>query len=321
MRRILAHLAIGSAVALASLPVSAQSAPVGVAQPSIAQSLTGAAKDDYASALILSNNHDFAGALTKYQQAYDLSKDPRLLFNMAVCERNLRAYARMQSLLRQYKREVGSSITAQDRADVDGALAAIQNLVGAVTLAVNEQGASVVVDGQSVGATPLAAPVVLDLGEHTIVVKKPGFDDATQTVTVLGGSESALSITLVAHQHVAQLVVSAEEGAAVIIDGRFAGNGRFEGQLAPGAHRLRVTESGKIPYEAEVELRDGETRTADVTLDSEKHGSAIWPWVVGGVVVVAGAVVGGYFLFRPQPSAPPTAPDQLGSLQLSAWGR
>ena len=57
----------------------------------------------------------------------------------------------------------------------------------------------------------------------------------------------------------------------------------------------------------------------NVTLESEKHGGSVWPWVAGGAAVVAGAVVGGYFLFKTQPAAAPLPPDQLGSLTLSAW--
>ena len=42
------------------------------------------------------------GAYAKFGQAYDLSKDPRLLFNMAICMRNQHDYARMQGLLVRY---------------------------------------------------------------------------------------------------------------------------------------------------------------------------------------------------------------------------
>ncbi len=321
MRRTLAHWGLVSALALTALPASAQTAHPPAAQAPLVQSLTGPAKEAYASAQILFNNEDFAGALTKYGQAYDLSKDPRLLFNMAICARTLHAYARMQSLLTQYRREAGGSISPKDKDDVDAALAAIRNLVGSVRLTVSESGARITVDDEPVGASPLSDPQVLDLGKHTISVSKPGFESASQTVTVVGGSEAALDIVLVARRPIAQFTVTADDDATIVIDGKVSAKGRFEGPLVPGAHEVRVTESGKLPYEAEVDLRDGETRTVQVTLESEKHGRAVWPWIVGGVAIAAGAVVGGYFLFKQQPAAPPAPPDQLGSLQLSAWKR
>ena len=89
-----AHLLSALLVWQLAATAEPRSAPAGQAQP-LAQTLTGAARDAFTSAQILLNNGDFAGALTKYQEAYGLSKEPRLLFNMALCERNLHAYARM----------------------------------------------------------------------------------------------------------------------------------------------------------------------------------------------------------------------------------
>lgn len=319
MKRSLAPLAFISAIALVTGPTSAQTASPSPPRTTIVQSLTGGAKDAYASAQILYNNNDFAGALAKYQEAYELSKDPRVLFNMAVCERSLHAYARMQALLAQYRRDAAASISPKELADVDAALSAIRSLVGSLRLTVDVAGSGVAIDGESIGVSPLTEALVLDLGKHTVTVSKAGFDSASQAVTISGGSETAVNITLVAQRHVAQLAVTTDDAATVFVDGKVVGKGRFEGPLTPGPHELRVTESGKVPYAASVDLNDGETRTAQITLENEKHGATIWPWIVGGVVVAAGATVGGYFLFRSQPAAPPMPPDQLGSLQLTRW--
>jgi len=59
------------------------------ARPSLADTLTGPAKDDYMAGRLLFGDHDYGGALVKFQSAYTQSKDARLLFNMAACEKNL----------------------------------------------------------------------------------------------------------------------------------------------------------------------------------------------------------------------------------------
>jgi hypothetical protein len=82
---------------------------------------------------------------------------------------------------------------------------------------------------------------------------------------------------------------------------------------------VRVTESGKRPYEAKVSLREAELRTIQVTLEAEPS-VAVWPWIVGAAVVAGGAVVGGYFLLRPPDPSPPQA-GTLGSLQFQGWRR
>src|SRR5271167_2120409 len=125
----------------------------GVAPSSVplAESLSGAAKEAYEAAVVLLDNGDSGHAIEKYGQAYDLSKDPRLLFDMAVCDRDLRAYARMQGLLWRYQQEAGSGMSAQQKADVEAALAAIHDLVGMLHLSVSEGGADVTVDGEPAG--------------------------------------------------------------------------------------------------------------------------------------------------------------------------
>jgi hypothetical protein len=302
-----------------AIPPTGVAFAAGPAKPALGESLSGPAKDAYVSAQILLNNSDFGGALKKYSQAYDLSKDPRLLFNMAVCARSLRAYARMQSFLTRYVRESGTAMTPEDKADVDNALAAIRNLVGTVRVAVTEAGADIALDGTAAGTTPLAEPLVVELGPHKLSVTKAGFDPAEQAIDVQGGAEVAAAITLVAVRHVAQLIVSSDDDATVSVDDKVPAKGRFDGQVASGTHDVRVTEPGKVEYRAQVDLKDGETRTLQVTLEGEKHG-ALWPWVAGGAAVLAGAVVGGYFLFKSSPAAPAPLSGGFATVQLSAFG-
>ncbi len=306
-----------AAIALACPPALGQSGAAGAPAVSLAQSLSGPAKAAYTSAQILANNGDFAGAYAKYDQAYALSRDPRLLFDMAVCARSLKRYAPMQALLVRYQREAQSTMSPEDRSDVASALVAIRDLVGTVKLTVTQAGASVAVDGAVAGTTPLADALVVDLGPHVLTVRKAGFEPFEQKLDVAGSNETAVAVTLEVQRQVAQLVVSSEEGATVVVDNQVSGKGRFDGQLSPGVHEVRVTEPGKVTYRAQVELHLGETRTVDVTLESDKHGP-VWPWILGGVAAV-GAAVGGYFLLKPQDQTEPVPPGKFGAVQLSAW--
>jgi hypothetical protein len=93
---------------------------------------------------------------------------------------------------------------------------------------------------------------------------------------------------------------------------------RFDGRVTIGSHEVEVTAPGKTAYKAGVDLHDRETRTLQVTLKGEAR-APLWPWIVGGTVLAAGAVVGGYFLFKPSDhvEAPPSG--DLGSLHLTGW--
>jgi hypothetical protein len=298
------------ALVLVTMPALAQT---GSPPTSLSQSLEGDAKAAYDSGELLVANGDFVGALTKLRQAYEASKDPRLLYEMALCEKELRRYAPMQSLLEQYLRDAEGSVPQEIRAAVDEALAAIKNLVATVTVTSIEPEATVLVDGEVVGVTPIPAPLTVDLGKHVIVAKKSGFDASEQTIEALGGSAISVTLVLLAQPHAAQLVVRSDANATVKIDDRVVGVGHFEGPLEPGTHGLQLTEGGKEPYRAVLDLHDGETRMVDVTLPDQKH--APWPWVIGGAVLAAGAAVAIYLLANPHDET--VAPDgKLGRVYL-----
>jgi hypothetical protein len=166
-------------------------------EPALSQVLHGAAKNAYDVASLLYKQGDFAGAEAKYGEAYDLQKDPRLIFNMAACERGRHAYARMKALLERYRREAGESLSAEDKKTVDDALAALGKLVGTVVVSVSVQGAVVTVDGESAGTAPLAGAVVLDPGHHTVVVRKEGYESFERPIEISAGIPTSLTVTLV----------------------------------------------------------------------------------------------------------------------------
>jgi hypothetical protein len=300
---------------------AAAGAPASAALP-LSDSLQGAAKQAYESAKLLATNKDFDGALAEFRQAYTYSKDPRLLFNMAICQKELHHYAKMRVFLDQYLHDGVGVASPESLASAQDALTAIKPLVAALQLKVSEPGAEVTVDGEVVGTSPVMERVSVDLGRHTISVKKSGFDPHEQTLETPGGTEAVVQITLVAQKHQAQLVVSAGPGATVIIDGSMMGQGgRFDGAVASGAHDVSVTAQGKRPYKAQVELRDGETRTLQVTLEDEEQrsGGSAWPWVIGGAVVAAGAAVGGYFLLKPGDTTTPVPAGKLTTVNLMVF--
>ncbi len=310
---------------LGVLFVVLSAAPSALAQPSAAplsESLKGDAKDAYTSARILLNNNDFTGALSKYKEAYARSSDPRLLYDMAICEKNLKHYARMAADLQEYERHAGPTLTGDEKQIVEDALAATKNLVGALRLTVSEPGASVTIDGETVGTTPLTSPVVLDLGAHKIAVTKEGFASTDKVVQIAGGGESAAEVILTPtapKANTSHLLVSADPRSSIAIDGQLVAAGRFEGDEKPGPHEVVVTETGMRTYKAEVDLREGERRTMQVSLEPDRNGPVLWPWIVGGAALAAGAVVGGYFLFKPSDTTHPVPPGTFASATFASW--
>ncbi len=287
----------------------------------LGESLPGEAKAAYESGLLVFNDGDSVGALAKFKHAYELSGDPRLLWNMAVCEKELRHYGRAASLVDRYLKDSGARLTAEQRQNAVGTESALRAYYSSVNLVGVPAGATISVDGAAVGVVPLKEALLLDLGTRRVRVEQAGFEPFEKELEVPGGGTLDVPVTL--HPQIvvslpARLsVTSSGERDVVSIDGKAVGSQHWEGALVVGEHVVRVTAAGKKPYEAHVQLTAGATRSLQIILESEAR-TPLWAWVSGGAAVVAGAAVGGYFLLKPSSTAPGAHPEgKLTTVYLS----
>jgi hypothetical protein len=296
-----------------AVEVRAQAAPQeGAPAPSpLAVSLGGQAKVDYEAGRILVADKDFAGALVKFQQAFVQSGDRRLLWNMAVCEKNLRHYGNVLGLLERYQREGDAGMSDAHRKEVKDVVDTVKTLISNVQIAVNEAGASVFVDDRLMGQTPLDAPLRIDLGKRKIRVAKPGFSDQSVVQEFAGGSTVTFSFTLKPKPSEARLTISSDEASMINIDGAAMGERYWQGSVLAGEHRIRVTAPGMQPYTKEMVLVAGQSRTLHISLVREKSGVPAYVWVGAGVLAAGGLATGAYFLFGNSGERP--APD-IGTL-------
>lgn len=284
----------------ASAGVTGPAAPPASGSTSLGDSLTGSAKAAYDLARVLYRAGDFAGALLQFERAYDLSSEPRLLWNVAVCEKNLRRYARSVKAIERYQAEGGTRLSEEDQKDAVHLLKAIRPFVAVMTVKVSEPGADVFIDGERVGSTPLAGPLLIDMGARRIRVSKKGFHEHTQTEQVFGESELTLDIGLKKEIHQGRLIIAAGKDDVIRLDGKVVGQGSWDGTALSGGHTLRVTAPGMKPYQTEVMVQDNVVRRIQVTLDPEpKPGVPTWALITGSAVLAVGAGVGlGYFAWR-----------------------
>jgi hypothetical protein len=316
MRPAILALSTLLAVALPSVAV-AQSAP-----QSLSESLKGEAKQAYDSGKLLFEDGDAAGAITKFRRAYELSKDPRLLWNAAVCEKELRHYAAAARLVTQYLNEGSGKISAESHDNAVATQQALRGFYSELTLEKLPPGARVSIDGVSVGTAPLQGPVPVDLGRRRVRVERDGFEPFERQLEVPGATPVSLEVVLAPSSTNGTLEVRSQGAHDIIsIDGKAVGSGQWQGSLIAGEHVVRVTAAGKKPYESRVQLSIKGSRSLQVVLEDEKKG-AVWPWLVaGGAAVVVGASIGGYFLLKPK-DEPGKAPEgALGTIHLPLFGR
>lgn len=260
----------------------------------LGDTLTGSAKADYESGKLLFQDGDYTNAFKKFESGYAASNDPRLLWNMAACQKNLRHYGKVTVLVRKYIETGGDLISDQDRSEAKELLRAVEPLTSSVTFTVNEPDAEVFLDEESLGTTPLKAPVVTEVGPHKLRAKKDGFEEFVQDVN-FNKAETALEVALKKVLHEGKLVVRASEGDSVLLDGKNVGSGGYTATLAGGHYILRVTAPKKKPYQADVVIQPGRDREINVKLEDEAWSPPLWLWITGGVVLVAGGATATYF--------------------------
>jgi hypothetical protein len=309
-------------------PSTAPAAPGGPAdfKKPLAESLTGVAKSEYEAGRLLYMDGDYAGAALKFQRAYEESKDPRLLWNTAAAEKNLRHYAKVVELVERYVAEGGTRLKSEDKAEAEALLTTVRAFISSVTLDVQPEGAAVFIDDVQVGVSPLRTPVLVDMGEHRLRVSKTGYQDFNATQSLQGGAPFSLTVALQQAVHQGRLRVVASPGEQIAVDGKPVGTGEWEGVLPSGIHNVTVTATGKRAYQSDVAIQDDQSQSLRVTLESatpagaqEKKGVPLWIWIAGGAVVVAGASVGAYFAFKPEDEPP--VQGTLDTVELPMLGR
>ncbi|MDH5637588.1 MAG: PEGA domain-containing protein [Nitrospinota bacterium] len=148
---------------------------------------------------------------------------------------------------------------------------------GALLVLSDPAGATVIFQEQQKGATPVVI-TGLPLGVYQVRLEKKGYFPITEKVRLHKGRGERVTGVL---SKGARLIVSADEGAMVKIDGKNSGAGVVEALLTGGAHEVEVSMEGHKAVRRTVETTVGKETKIDVRLDTIKFGSirvSAAPW-------------------------------------------
>jgi hypothetical protein len=263
---------------------------------------------------------DFATAVDKLERAYQVLPAPSIGLWLA------RALAKQGHLVEASERYLevtrlattsgDTTVQAAAKNEAAAELEALTPRIPSVVIRVEgAKGAEVQlrINGDVVSSAVIGEPQPINPGKHRIEAQYQG-QSSTGEVTIAPSETKTLTLRFSPANGRAtsagtrpavgagrgRLVVTASgEQDTVTIDGKVVGSRHWEGQLPNGEHVVRVAAPGKKTYEVRVQLAPGATRRLDVSLENQSKGSGPWLWIAGGAAVVAGAAVGGYFLFRP----------------------
>lgn len=149
----------------------------------------------FKSGVALFNEQKFGEALAEFQRAYEIAPATIVLYNMAGCHRELSHYSQAVKLYKQFLDE-GADKQPADRLaaarnELDGILARIARIT--VTA---PDGASLDLDGTSLGTMPVDMPLIVAPGDHKLTAHVDGKRDGLQTVHVASGDEVDITLRL-----------------------------------------------------------------------------------------------------------------------------
>jgi tetratricopeptide (TPR) repeat protein len=125
---------------------------VALAQPArlLRDELPAAALADWDAARELYAARNYGSALVHFQRVHATSQNPRTLFNIGVCHKELTQYARAIGVW-EHELSMRERLPAADVAKLEGAIRALRPFVSTLELRSNEAGARLSIDGIEVG--------------------------------------------------------------------------------------------------------------------------------------------------------------------------
>ena len=137
--------------------------------------------------------------------------------------------------------------------------------LGATLNVVSEPvGASVAVDGEKVGVTPLTTQV--PPGDHTVRLDLKLHTPVEEQVNIIARGTFSIRRTL--ERVPARITLAAKpSGTSIEVDGKAIGKDAVDQGIQPGAHVIRFTSPGYVPFEAHVDIKPGDTYAQKRTLD------------------------------------------------------
>jgi hypothetical protein len=188
--------------AAAQVPAPPSPAPVpDTAEPEapegadVSQERAMAAQAAFQRATQLYADGQVEAALQRYEQAYALLPQYKVLYNIASLRLQLGRKAEARRALELHLKLGAQELPAERRAQLQRTLEALERETATLTLLTNVAPEEVMIDAQPVHSNELTG-LVLEPGSHVVRISKPGFRPEEREVTVKEGQQLHLVLQL-----------------------------------------------------------------------------------------------------------------------------
>jgi len=169
--------------------------------------------------------------------------------------------------------------------------ATLEVLKGKLTITSEPTNATVIIDGNEVGKTPLEN-YTLPVGLHQVIVKMPGYKDEVFNVSIQAGKLLTFHVEL--SPKTGMITINSNpSGAEVYIDGQKVGETPLEHYVLPiGLHQVLIKKEGYKDEVFNVSIQEGKELTFNVELSPKTGMITITTDPSGAEVYIDGLKVG-----------------------------
>jgi hypothetical protein len=256
------------------------------------------ARGHWDAGMALAQRKNWDGARTSFKSAYDMSKNPRVLFNVAVAEKELGRYAAALDTFKKEQAETKGQLTPDEAAELNAAIASLEKLVGQLTIDINEKDAEIFVDDEKLDSSKLPGPFTVKLGERRVRAVKAGYQEAVEATQVPGGGKATVTLKLQPLVKMARVNVNVvgPANAIVKVDGKEVGPAPYAGQVPVAAdpHEFSAEAPGYVPTKQAAIVREGEVLNLTLQLaeQQEKGKLLVLARPDGATIEIDGKVAG-----------------------------
>jgi hypothetical protein len=223
------------AIAVLSLAASAWALP----PKPIRDELSGEAASKFDLGVEAAKSDKWLPARDAFLRAWELSRNPRVLFNVAVSEKNLSRFDRAIQFFRMELDAGKGTLTPDETLRVQQNIQALEKFTGTLKLEVSEPGATVLLAEEEIGKTPIDPRII---APHLVLtVRKTGFETFSKKLDDVGdGKIIDLKVKLEPLQRLVdvEIQVRGVQSASIFVDGNEVGSA-----------------SALIPYRGKVSVR------------------------------------------------------------------
>jgi hypothetical protein len=151
----------------------------------------------FAEGVRLFREGDYPSALVEFQRAYALVPNYRVLYNIGQTSVVVKDHARALEAFQRYLATGSDRISPDRRLEVEAEIRRLERRVARLRVTTNRKGAKILVDDRSVGATPLAGPVIVNAGRRKVAAVMEGARPVVRFIEVAGGDERSVHLVVV----------------------------------------------------------------------------------------------------------------------------